>query len=135
MDLQPEPLKKEIFDKATLLKITEIHLSFTGGNDEGWVYVNCQQEQGDPAAQQLERLPDFHKFEQEIEEWVWQVYDYSGAGDGTDYGDNIVYKIGEAVEENGTWKIPTTSQDWYHQPEYGEEEGFEMGLQPQEEEA
>lgn len=126
MDLEPKPLKKEIFDKARELGITEIQLEFQGGSDEGWVYVNCIHPAGSG---------EFQKFAGEIEEWVWQVYDYSGAGEGTDYGDNITYKVAEAVEENGTWKIPTTSQDWYHQPEYGKEEGFEMGLQPQEEDA
>lgn len=127
MDLDPKPLKKEIFDKARELGITEIQLGFQGGSDEGWVNVNCNHP-GHPGSGD-----DVHKFEQEIEEWVWQVYDYSGAGEGTDYGDDITYHIKEAVEENGTWKIPTTSQDWYNQPEYGEKEGFEMGLQPQEE--
>ena len=124
MDLHPKPLKKEIFDKARELGITEIHLEFHGGSDNGWVSVNCVH---------TDRR-NFPEFNQEIEDWVWQVYDYSGAGDGTDYGDNITYKVGEAVEEDGTWKIPTTSQDWYHQPEYGEMEGFEMGLQSQENE-
>lgn len=125
MDLEPKPLKREIFDKARELGITEIHLEFQGGSDEGWVYVNCVH---------ADRR-DFHEFQQEIEDWVWQVYDYSGAGDGTDYGDNITYKIGEAVEENGAWKIPASSVDWINQPEYGEEEGFEIGLQTQEEDA
>lgn len=119
MDLQPEPLKKEIFDKARELGITEIHLEFQGGSDEGYVYVNCSHPD----------RRDFHEFQQEIKDWVWQVYDYSGIGEGVDYGDNITYKIVEAVFSDGAWKIPTTSQDWYHQPEYGEEEGFEMGLQ------
>lgn len=133
MDLEPKPLKKEIFDKARELGITEIRLGFQGGSDEGYVYVNCVRP--DAFVTHPAGNGEFYKFEQEIEEWVWQVYDYSGAGDGRDYGDDITYKIGEAVEENGTWKIPTTSQDWYDQPEYGEEEGFEMGLQPQEENA
>ena len=130
MDLEPKPLKKEIFDKARELGITEIHLEFQGGSDEGYVYINCIHPAGNG---------DFHqqtvlRFQQKIEDWVWQVYDYSGAGDGTDYGDNITYKVGEAVEEDGTWKIPTTSQDWYHQPEYGVKVKFEMGLQSQENE-
>ncbi len=130
MDLEPKPLKKEIFDKARELGITEIHLEFQGGSDEGCVYVNCTHP---------EKIRQYGnescKFEQEIEEWVWQVYEYSGAGEGTDYGDNITYHIKEAVEENGTWKIPTTSQDWYHQPDYGEKCWKEMGLQTQEEDA
>ena len=126
MDLEPKPLKKEIFDKARELGITEIHLEFHGGSDDGWVHVNCIR----PFRENTVKF--FYKFQQEIEDWVWQVYEYNGAGDGRDYGDNITYKVGEAVEENGTWKIPTTSQDWYHQPEYGNKERFEMSLQPQE---
>ena len=123
MDLKPKPLKKEIFDKARELGITQIQLGFQGGGDEGWVHVSCTHP--DDSWIDLE-------FEEEIETWVWQVYDYSGAGDGTDYGDDIKYDIENAVEENGTWKVPATSQDWSNQPEYGEEESFELGIQPQE---
>ncbi len=125
MDLEPKPLKKEIFDKARELGIAKIQLGFQGGSDEGWVNVDCTHPDGRCV---------FQRFAEEIEEWVWQVYDYSGAGEGTDYGDDITYHIKEAVEENGTWKIPTTSQDWYNQPEYGEKARFEIGLQTQEDE-
>ena len=125
MNLRPEPLKKEIFDKARELGITQIQLGFQGGSDESWVRVYCVHPDGDA----------FYKFEEEIEEWVWQVYDYSGAGDGTDYGDDIKYDIAKAVEENGAWKIPASSVIWVNQPEYGEEEGFELGIQTQEEKA
>ena len=122
MDLEPKPLKKEIFDKARELGITQIQLEFQGGSDEGWVHVNCIHPEGNES----------YKFEQEIETWVWQVYDYGGAGDGTDYGDDIKYDIENAVEENGVWKVPATGQCWSHQPEYGEKESFELGIQPQE---
>lgn len=123
MNLKPKPLKKEIFEKARKLGVDEILLEFIGGSDEGVVRVTCHNITGDNT---------FDELEQEIEEWVWQVYDYSGAGDGTEYGDDIFYEVGLAVEENGTWKIPTASTDWINEPSYGETLRTETGLQTKE---
>ncbi len=46
MDLEPKPLKKEIFDKARELGIAKIELGFQGGSDEGWVNVDCTHPDG-----------------------------------------------------------------------------------------
>ena len=74
------PLKKAIHDKAKALEIDVITLNFSGGSDEGYLEV------------ELEPKHD-HNFANEIEEWAWSVYDYSGAGDGSDYGDTITYDL------------------------------------------
>jgi hypothetical protein len=39
------------------------------------------------------------------------VYEYSGAGDGTDYGDNITYNLVEGK---------VTTQEWCHVEQLGE---------------
>lgn len=78
--MEIEPLSKEIYEKAVSLGIKEIQLQFSGGSDEGNLHVSC--------------YPDArYEFEQEIEEWAWETYAYSGAGDGSDYGDDITYDL------------------------------------------
>jgi hypothetical protein len=80
--MKAEPLKKEIYNKAKELGIENITLHFSGGSDEGYL--------------DIELMPyEKHnqEFANEIEEWAWDVYSYSGAGEGSDYGDNIEYHL------------------------------------------
>ena len=81
--MKAEPLTKEIYNKAKELGYTNILLHFRGGSDEGYLDV--------------EFLPYDTKhdnaFANEIEDWVWDTYSYSGAGDGNDYGDEIDYDL------------------------------------------
>lgn len=89
-----QPLSKAIYEKAKELGVDKIILKFSGGSDEGNLYV--------------ETIPydlSDDNFQSEIEDWAWEVYDYSGAGDGTDYGDDIVYDL-----KNG--KVSTS--EWFH---------------------
>jgi hypothetical protein len=90
------PLSKAIYDKAKKLGYTKIILRFSGGNDEGYLYIDMELN--------LAGI-DNYEFTKEIEDWAWKVYDYSGAGDGTDYGDTITYDL-----ENGN----VSTQEWYH---------------------
>jgi hypothetical protein len=93
--MQAQPLSKDIYNKAKKLGIEEIKLSFFGGSDEGHLHVEVS--------------PDNHdsdgSFSTEIENWAWDVYSYSGAGDGSDYGDNITYDL---VENE------VSTSEWYH---------------------
>lgn len=86
-----EPLSKEIYDKAKEKGVKKIILQFSGGNDEGHLYVETD--------------PYDANMEGEIEDWAWTAYEYNGAGDGSDYGDNITYDL-----ENGEASVDT----WYH---------------------
>ena len=97
-----EPLSKKIYDKAVSLGITQIELKFSGGSDEGYlnVYVNGQ-----------EGFSSNTEFEQEIEEWAWQAYGYSGAGDGNDYGDDVVYDLVEKTATASSWSMQRTEGD------------------------
>lgn len=89
--LNIEPLPAKIFNKAKKLGITEIHLNFSGGSDEGYLNVDTKGVY-DP------------EFVREIEDWAWSAYGYGGAGDGSDYGDDIVYDL---------VKKTATASDWY----------------------
>lgn len=108
--MNAEPLSKAIYDKAKRLGYNKIILKFSGGNDEGYLYIDME-----PFMQE-----DNYEFVKEIEDWAWKVYDYSGAGDGTDYGDTITYDL----ESN---KVST--QEWYHVVK--EEEEYKSRLEIQ----
>lgn len=92
--MKAQPLSKKIYDKAIEYGITEIQLEFSGGDDQG--YLNIE-------------LHPYKKstpidFSSEIEDWVWNVYEYSGAGDGNAYGDTITYDL-----KSGN----VTTSEWY----------------------
>lgn len=79
-----QPLPKNLHDKAKKLGVTQIHLNFSGGNDEGYLSVFVE---GIKDARQEEDFAD------EVETWADSAYHYNGAGDGTDYGDDITYDL------------------------------------------
>lgn len=100
--MKAEALKKDIYNKAKAMGVDKIILSFSGGNDEGFLTVAI--EPSDKHTAELESA---------IEDWAWSVYNYSGAGEGHDYGDDITYDLA-----NG--KVITN--DWAMQPVEGEPE-------------
>ena len=100
--MQIEPLSKQIYDKAVSLGITQIILKFSGGNDSGYLSVYVNDEKG------FESNTDF---EQEIEGWAWKVYGYSGAGDGNDYGDDVVYDLLNKTATASSWSMQRTEGD------------------------
>lgn len=105
--MKAQPLKKEIYNKAKELGIERIILRFSGGNDEGCLDIET--------APWNSGFGDLHN---EIEEWAWEVYSYSGAGDGSDYGDDIDYDL-----KNN--KVSTS--EWFTSNHY--EEGDENSLE------
>ena len=89
-----QPLKKAIYDKSKVLGVEKIHLNFSGGSDEGHLNITLE-------PYELER--DHRDFVNEIEEWVWNVYDYSGAGEGNEYGDDICYNLRTGRVTTAEW--------------------------------
>jgi hypothetical protein len=88
--MRAEPLKKEIYNKAKELGIKKIILRFSGGSDEGNLDVDM--------------MPDWNQdLASDIEDWAWDVYSYSGAGDGSDYGDNIEYDLVKGKVSTSEW--------------------------------
>ena len=109
--MEIQPFSKELFARCKELGVDEVKLRFSGGSDEGfldveiaWANDEYKQDSGLYTA---------------IENWAWDVYGYSGAGDGSDYGDDITYDF-----KNG--KVHTSS--WYTEPQYhaGEDEDLEI---------
>ena len=95
-----EPLNKDIYNKAIALGIEKIVLNFSGGNDEGYLNVTLYPWHKD-------KILEHTELNAEVENWAWDVYSYSGAGDGSDYGDDIEYDL---VNKK------VSSQEWYNIP-------------------
>ena len=109
--MKAEPLKKELYEQAKELGISKLILEFEGGSDEGYLYVHTEiPERLDEMAEDKQKA--IRKLESDTDEWVWTVYEYSGAGDGNRYGDVVTYNI-----EKGT----VSTQEWYNVAKYEEE--------------
>lgn len=113
--MEIKPLSKKIYDAALELKVEMIRLNFSGGSDEGYLDIELD-------GLYEERYSDeLTKFEQDIEKWTWDVYSYNGGGDGTDYGDSIIYDLNN--------KTAHTEQYWYERQENeSEDESFTLSL-------
>lgn len=107
-----EPLSKEIYNKAKKLGITKIVLNFSGGSDEGFLNVTLY-----PWDQN--KSDEHNELNAEVENWAWDVYSYSGAGEGNDYGDDIEYDL---VNNK------VTSQEWYTARTDGDSDEIDLVL-------
>jgi hypothetical protein len=96
--MQAQPLSKAIYNKAKELGVNTISLAFSGGSDEGHLHVQIDIDNYRTHAQRFE-----HDFKNLVEDWAWEAYDYSGAGDGNDYGDNIIYDLKEGKVRTSEW--------------------------------
>jgi len=100
-------MPKELFDSCVEAGVEKVILEFEGGNDEGHLYVSFE---GEFTSEDLEF---------KVVEWANEAYSYSGAGDGTSYGDNITYDL---VNKK------VSHQEWYHSVEYNEPSDMELEL-------
>lgn len=90
-----EPLNKDIYNKAINLGVEKIVLNFSGGSDEGYLDVTLIP---------WKRESDAHnELNAEVENWAWGVYSYSGAGDGSDYGDDVEYDLVNKRVSSSEW--------------------------------
>lgn len=99
--MQPEPLPQSIYDRAISLQVKIVILAFSGGKDVG--YLDVFFDELDATASDDESA-ERKSLRNDVERWAWQVYKYSGAGDGSDYGDNLYYHLGENT---------VTTEEWY----------------------
>ena len=98
--MKAEPLKKELYNKAKELGVEKIILQFSGGSDEGNLNIDME--------------PEWNQdFANAVEDWAWEVYSYSGAGDGSDYGDDIEYDL---------VKNKVSTSEWFTSVERGSDE-------------
>lgn len=121
MDSEIRPLTKELYDRAVELQTEKITLHFSGGNDEGYLTVHLHSKHpklelrmsDDSVAKAVydEFRSKISTLEMDIESWAWDVYEYGGAGDGSDYGDDITYDF-----VSGT----VSCVEWYTEPRYSD---------------
>lgn len=110
--MDAKPLPKEIYEKALRFGVREINLHFSGGDDQGYLNVTFVTGAVAEPIESLEKnFEDFENFEGEIEDWAFQAYHYSGAGDGTEYGHDITYDL---VNKR------VTISEWESVRQYGE---------------
>ena len=103
--MNPEPISKALYEKDKSMGITKIELEFQGGSDEGYLNIGLHNKEGQTIGASAEGLA----LQQDIEEWAWVAYSYSGAGDGSDYGDDITYNLDDNTVESQEW---FTSRDY-----------------------
>jgi len=101
--MNAEPISKELFDKLIAAGVNEVTLRFSGGSDEGYLDVDL----GD-----IDHFDEAgRKLINEVEKWAWEVYSYSGAGEGIDYGDDIVYDLVHKKVKLSEWSYVRKDRD------------------------
>ena len=104
-DLSPIPLPKKLYEKAKELGVSSIELEFRGGNDEGNLYVQLVESKTDDLVKIVRRKQQISKLETDIETWAFDAYQYSGAGDGNDYGDDVTYNLETMKASVSSWHM------------------------------
>lgn len=102
--LQPRLLPKELFDKLRNSGITELNLEWEGGSDEGYLHINLRDDSG----RWVRGSPDLIE---EIDDWSWKTYQYSGAGDGNPYGDSMTYDLENRMVYISEWYTQRIDED------------------------
>ena len=134
MSEQAPPLPKHLYDKIKEAGLAIVGIHWQGGSDEGYVHITSQandqaeikktdawKEYMEMSWDEREKLDDCHpvkvwqrnvgKIEAELEEWAWNTFHYSGAGDGTDYGDDYFYNVVQDTVEHSEWFMERQDQD------------------------
>lgn len=93
--MNAKPLSKEIYAAAVKIGVTKITLHFNGGSDEGYLDVTL--------SKRIDSV-EHRDLECKVESWAWDVYEYDGAGDGNDYGDNIEYDLVSKKVRTSEWR-------------------------------
>lgn len=114
-----KPLPKQIYDKALSLGIVELYLNLEGGNDEGMLDVDWL------GNNEVPNKPGLRELEKEIDDWFWKNHDYSGAGEGNPYGEDIMIDL----KEN---KVHISG--WYTTRVHGKQSTTELKLEKETEE-
>jgi hypothetical protein len=94
MDIKP--IDKDLADKLKSEGVDRATLNFQGGDDSGYLTVDLE------FAEEADKSYDYDLARQ-VEDWAWTVYRYNGAGDGTDYGDDVVYDFKANTVHHDGW--------------------------------
>lgn len=95
-----EPLPRPLYDQLRNAGVIQLELAFKGGNDEGFLDVSFVFDKGQDADSGVES-----SLSTAVEKWAWDVYSFSGCGDGTDYGDTITYNFETGKVITQAWEM------------------------------
>ena len=95
-----EPLPRPLYDQLRNAGVIQLELAFEGGSDEGLLDVNLVFDKGQDADRGVES-----SLSTAVEEWAWDVYSFSGCGDGTAYGDTITYNFETGKVISQAWEM------------------------------
>lgn len=101
MSTPAKPLPKELHDRCVAAGITQIHLNFHGGGDEGFVDVSFIGPDDSEANDE--------QLKEDFDEWGLDAYDFTG--DGNDHGMDVCYDLNEQTVTISDWWLETTSSD------------------------
>lgn len=118
--MDAEPLPRKMYVELIEAGVIEVTLHFMGGSDEGYLSVDFVR------AENASELPTEKRraLYDAIEEWAERAYEYSGAGDGSDYGDDIRYNLRDNT---------VTTQEWYHVRQYDNEATTPLSIEGKDE--
>lgn len=88
------PITKALYDKLIDAGITSFTLKFSGGDDSGYLTVSM--------AKGFDYFYD-ETLDEVIQDWAWNAYSYSGAGDGNEYGDIYTYNLDTGEVTHDSW--------------------------------
>lgn len=95
-----EPLSRPLYDQLRNAGVIALKLAFEGGNDEGLLDVTFEFDKGQKADRGV-----ISSLSTAVDNWAWDVYSFSGAGDGTAYGDTITYNFETGKVTTQSWEM------------------------------
>lgn len=102
-DITPPPLPLKFMTRALTANIELIIIKWSGGSDEGHLNVELEDKNGETFYLWAGNDPLLQSLFADIEGWCYDAMDYSGAGDGSGYGDIIRYNLKEGTVSTETW--------------------------------
>jgi hypothetical protein len=104
-------ISKDLLECLQGAEITKVCLNFSGGSDQGYLDVSAETADGP--------VPQHDVILTEILNAAWRGFSYSGAGDGSDYGDDYTFDL---IKK----KIHHSS--WFHAPTYTKSKPVKMDV-------
>lgn len=94
MNTEIAPITKSLYRKLIDAGVTAFTLKFSGGDDQGYLTVHMEKDSGYFYDEPLDEI---------IQDWAWSAYSYSGAGDGSEYGDTYTYNLKTGEVTHDSW--------------------------------
>lgn len=94
------PLPKKLYDDCKAAGVTKIFVHLSGGSDQGYCDGDVRFEN-----ETCRKREDVRELVKKIMEWADENYgdNYCGAGDGSDYGDDIEYDLVDNTVYTSQW--------------------------------